>query len=48
MELSRRDFLRSFLITCGGAVPVFLARSAAALAADVSSSCFNWTAATTD
>jgi uncharacterized protein (DUF1501 family) len=32
MQLSRRNFLRSSLITCGGAVPSFLARSAAVLA----------------
>jgi uncharacterized protein (DUF1501 family) len=32
MQFSRRDFLRSTLVVCGGSVPVFLARSANLLA----------------
>jgi uncharacterized protein (DUF1501 family) len=32
MQFSRRDFLRSTLVACGGSVPLFLARSAHVLA----------------
>src|SRR3989449_2898360 len=34
MHPNRRDFLRSTLLACGASVPIFLARSAARLAAE--------------